>query len=169
MKLSKLFQNFAGVWSFTRGLTEKSNANNQPLNIAVGIVRGTATFEPIGKEQLHYKEEGLFTPIGQAMFKVQKEYLFSIENNEIKKYSLQDGKDATLMYQLQCVQPDLKDIFAFGKYVCAEDTYQATYRFDVERGSEELFHRYKLTYDVTGPEKNYMAFTMLERQRYKPR
>ncbi len=169
MKLSKLFQNFAGAWSFTRYLTSRNKPNNYALNIAVGSVKGTATFERVGENQLHYKEEGVFTPIGKAMFKVQKEYLFLIENNEIKKYSLQNGKNSELMYPLQFGQPDLKNIFALGEHLCGQDTYQATYEFDVERGSEELFHRYKLTYDVTGPEKDYIALTMHERQRYRPR
>lgn len=162
MNIRKIFDNLKGVWKFQRNVRNK--ADNSPI----GIMNGTATLDLIGNNQLHYKEEGELSLIGQAMVQARKEYLYLYleQEDRIEKHFSQDGNDTGYMYTLQfrkSLEPNT--IHAIGNHLCKNDNYDASYEF--EEKSDGSCNRYKLTYIVIGPEKDYIAETIHERTQHR--
>lgn len=135
-----------GVWSFKRTLTN----NLEPRNS--GTVIGDATYIQVvdKKNQLLYRETGIFTTVYGVSVNISNEYfyVFNAYMQTIEKYSSKDGAVFELLYAL--------DHNHTGEHLCINDHYLASYQFTYE----EKLTTYNLTYQVCGPLKNYISSTI---------
>jgi hypothetical protein len=139
----EIFKKLPGVWALSRSLINSLEPQ------ASGTVTGSAKFTLVTGDDdlLHYRETGEY--INQAgKFPISREYFFAYNQStkEIEKYFSENGIKAGLFYVLS---QDLQ-----GKHLCAADNYNASYKYE-----NDDFQEFELTYEVTGPKKNYISKT----------
>lgn len=161
MKIYNIFTKLQGKWSFYRILKHRTSGSS------LGSVEGTATFTPIKNNLLYYKEEGEFlTPIGEKL-QAQREYLYAYnrEKDEIEKHFSKNGEDTGLFYLLKFQQSSSgkTQAIAYGDHVCINDHYRAVYEF-TKRKEEKILEEFKLKYEATGPNKDYISETVFKKE-----
>jgi len=140
----EIFRKLPGIWAFSRTLVNFQEPQSS------GTVTGLAEFRAVPGVQdlLHYFEKGTFVTEAGAKFPIQREYFFEFneKNRNIEKYYATDGAKGGLLYALSANLT--------GEHLCGEDTYKANYQFPSDDSKE-----FTLTYEVTGPIKNYTSKT----------
>lgn len=136
--MDNIFHNLEGEWSIRRKLGD------------IGEAEGRARFLQVSGDSnvLSYEEKLEITFFGSDKHQGHQEYkfIYDPERNSISKYN----SSGVFMYQLQ-----FSDNEAYGEYLCDKDKYIATYIF--------LDGKFTLTYEVSGPNKNYSIITEFER------
>lgn len=146
-----IFHNLVGTYAITRILGN------------YGTAKGIAYFiEDKGHSSPHsrilYREELDVEYYGNTnRVKAFKEYLYSLEQNKIVKYFVNENNNG-LFYQLHFISntPLQDKVQAKGTHQCNLDIYQANYTF-LNKNSFEL------SYKVLGPNKNYTIKTSFTR------
>jgi hypothetical protein len=140
----EIFKKLPGIWSFHRTLSDLLEPKSS------GVVTGLAEFRPVADSAnlLHYFEAGTFTTEGGTTHSIKKEYFFAFneKTRNIEKYFAENGTKAGLFYILGS---DLA-----GQHLCVKDNYKASYAYP-----NDDFREFTLTYDVTGPSKDYSSRT----------
>lgn len=176
MTFQTIFNQLKGEWQFNRTLTSHNDASPS------GHVKGKAEFKALDEHLLHYTESGVFTTNTGEAFNIQRTYAYRwIEaENCIKKFFVTHpsptcpglsgasmgpsdeprdvGSGERLFYTLS-FESKGSNLIATGEHLCIKDNYHATYTFF----GGETFERFRLTYDVDGPEKDYRSVTDYER------
>ncbi|KAK5579355.1 hypothetical protein RB653_009037 [Dictyostelium firmibasis] len=158
----KVFQSFAGKWSFNRNIVHKSivdtsqqftfssfdrNNNNNNNNNNTSIVTGTASFNQLEDEfSYQYQEEGILKQPDNTEFNVSQRYIYRFKDDIITVYF--DEKPERLFHTLNFDNSSL----AKGHHLCGKDTYDSIYQFVSPK-------EFKLIYSVLGPKKNYKITT----------
>jgi len=161
MKIANIFSMFQGKWNFFRTLSDRATG------VSMGTVCGQVTFTPIKTNVLHYKEEGEFTTALGEKLSAYREYLYTFnkEKDEIEKHYSKNGEDEGLFYLLQFQSSssvNTKAVSASGNHLCLRDQYKASYEF-IPNEDQESFSQFRLRYEVTGPQKNYISNTTFEK------
>ena len=158
MMIRDIFKKLQGVWSFSRNLIR--NDVLQPLGTVKGTVKLSSFIE--NNNDLYYLEEGELIMSNGEKFNIRKEYIYSYHEKEdqIEKYFAQDGKKEGIFYKLNFkdhtqTASKSQSICATGEHLCSKDNYQANYEF--------LEDKFKLTYKVNGPNKDYTYETVYEK------
>ncbi|KAN0038644.1 hypothetical protein ACTA71_000828 [Dictyostelium dimigraforme] len=155
----KVFQSFAGKWSFNRNIIHKSvidvsqqftfstidrNHNNKDN---ISIVSGTASFNQLDDEfSYQYQEEGLLKQPDNTTFNVSQRYIYRFRDDMITVYF--DEKPERLFHTLNFDNSSS----ATGHHLCGKDTYDAVYQLISPK-------EFRLIYSVLGPKKNYKITT----------
>lgn len=186
---SDIFTALRGVWLFSRKVI--NNDTKTPLGSVAGSVKLSDTANnAASNDELHYEENGEFivsnfTNDQHITIKVSREYMFSYDSRSdaISKYFYENKQRARLFYTLRLQQlncPTLRSqtlhsktlsvdqtINAYAEHVCESDIYKAHYEFtEVGLKSELSLDKFKLTYVVIGPKKNYTSATTYTRDSY---
>lgn len=145
-----IFNNLSGTWLITRILQSKKPG------LPSGKVTGFAKFNPLDKNTLHYVEQGKFETEQNESFEVKRENIYSYEegSDSISKYNSENGKKGSLLFKLTTNESK-----AEGVHLCGNDRYEVFFHFV----GAENFKEFSLTYEVTGPEKDYTSKTIFER------
>ncbi|WP_341747494.1 DUF6314 family protein [Candidatus Tisiphia endosymbiont of Dascillus cervinus] len=146
-----IFHNLVGTYAITRILGN------------YGTAKGIAYFiEDKGHSSPHsrilYREDlDVEYYSNTNRVKAFKEYLYSLEQNRIVKYFVNENNNG-LFYQLHFISniPFQDKVQAKGTHQCNLDIYQANYTF-LNKNSFEL------SYKVLGPNKNYTIKTSFTR------
>ncbi len=160
MKRYEIFKRLAGTWKFQRTLTNRSSGE------FLGSVKGLASITHLQPEVLHYQEKGeLVNQLGQKL-QIHREYLYSYDakQDEIRKHFSENGKNVGLFYllafqNLVLEKDEAAIIIAKGDHLCGKDFYKAYYHFKLAN-SETDFTTFTLTYETTGPNKDYISETV---------
>lgn len=154
LKISDIFKNFSGQWIFQRVIKKLSSGEE------IATMVGDAKFTSVQKSEniLHYREEGTLTTEFQKNLQAYREYLYvyNQERDVIEKYFSEDEENGRLFYTLR-FHKEAQNVIATGEHLCNKDFYKASYEF---KSSEE----FKLSYQATGPEKNYCAETVFKKK-----
>ncbi|KAN0024134.1 hypothetical protein ACTFIV_008532 [Dictyostelium citrinum] len=157
----KVFQSFAGKWSFNRNIVHKSvidvsqqftfstvdKNNDNNINNNISIVTGTASFEQLDNEfSYRYQEEGILKQPDNTTFNISQRYIYRLKDDMISVYF--DERPERLFHTLNFDNSSL----AKGHHLCGNDTYDAVYQLISPK-------EFKLTYSVLGPKKNYKITT----------
>ncbi|MFP3018559.1 MAG: DUF6314 family protein [Candidatus Tisiphia sp.] len=147
-----IFHNLVGTYAITRILGNYGTAKG----IAYFIEDKEHIYLP--HSRILYREELDVEYYGNTnRVKAFKEYLYSLEQNKIVKYFVNENNNA-LFYQLHFISntPFQDKVQAKGIHQCNLDLYQANYTF-LNKNSFEL------SYKVLGPNKNYTIKTSFTR------
>lgn len=129
------FALFEGTWVFNRSISGS------------GTSAGKATYIKEGSDTLLYREDGLFTNLDGVSFQNFRMYCYRLENGLISVY-FTDGKP---FHTLQ-----FDGDKATGHHLCACDHYDAEYLFEAP-------DRFRLSYKVKGPKKDYTIETLFQK------
>ncbi len=148
----KTFGLMAGRWNLYRTIT---SPKFQPMTGA-----GKAIFENYQKDSspsLLYKEE-LTLHLPSESIHASKEYIFRLIDNEISVFFNENPE--RFFYTLKFDDQTTKDERLFqqagGEHLCGNDNYRASYSFFNDNSFE-------LTYQVSGPKKDYTMTTKYNR------
>lgn len=137
----QLFESLRGTWQLQRHLGTQ------------GHMQGVAYFRPYGEGILHYQEEGKATLGPGNTFAAHREYAYVYDQGTIAVcfWDKKQQQPARLLHPLQFYIPQATDppLMATGTHKCADDRYQAHYRFVNPK-------QFRLTYQVKGPRKDYV-------------
>ncbi len=147
MKTICFFQRLSGSWIISRFISNH------------GCVRGDATFRQIETNVLHYHEQGLLTlESSKRTLACYRDYVYryEYESDAIFVYFVEAGKADRLFHMLRFPLSDEPSV-ARATHHCKSDTYEAIY---------ELINadNFKITYKVSGPNKNYESHTFFQRK-----
>jgi hypothetical protein len=137
----KIFTNLRGRWSFARQI---ENILDPKWS---GRVVGNAEFNTSSdSNELLYEEKGNFTTIDGNVLRVTKNYMFVYNpiTDKIEKYFVENNIRAGLFY-----------VFGDEVHKCAMDCYRPSHYFP----QHEDFDTFNISYDATGPNKNYKIRT----------
>lgn len=143
-----IFKTLQGKWKFNRTIS------------GFGSVTGTANFQPIEteKEALFYKEEGVLIMDNGTEINIHREYVYRYKDDKITAYFFENEKTDRLFHTLSFENSENKaQLEASASHLCVNDTYKAKYNFFNEK-------QFKLTYNVKGPQKNYIAETYFDKE-----
>jgi hypothetical protein len=142
-----IFKSLQGKWNISR------------IIFGFGRVKGVANFQEIESEKdaLYYKEEGVLTMENGVELNVHREYVYRYENEKIKAFFVENNKIDKLFHVLSFDNNENGcGIQANASHKCINDTYYARYNFFSEK-------QFKLTYNVKGPEKDYVSETVFDK------
>ncbi|KAM9995431.1 hypothetical protein ACTFIY_001629 [Dictyostelium cf. discoideum] len=154
----KVFQSFAGKWSFNRNIVHKSvidvsqqftfsTVDNKNNNDNISIVSGTASFKQLDDEfSYQYQEEGILKQPDNTTFNISQRYIYRLKDDIISVYF--DENPERLFQTLDFNNSSL----AKGHHLCGKDTYDAIYQLISPK-------EFNLVYSVLGPKKNYKITT----------
>lgn len=150
-KSKQIFSLLRGSWSLHRVIAGS------------GKIDGSASFSQcrLGADTMYYREDGFLTPYKGEKLMVYREYFFCYEPKEqqIAVYFCEDQKPCQLLHTLHFL-PYVKRseaVIATSWHMSKNDTYEGSYEFK-DRNS------FKLTYTITGPEKDYTMITNFKRK-----
>ena len=138
-----IFSSLIGKWQLLRTINQTDQ---------VFTAKGTSSFTKVDDSTLFYQEEcTLFMPDSKLIMTREYFYLYNKEKNQIEKYFSHNQKQSYLFY---IVNTEYR-----GSHLCVKDMYKAKYSFEkLDKSSE-----FTLTYQVTGPTKNYTSITTYTR------
>jgi hypothetical protein len=147
----KIFKMFQGSWSLHRIIQGN------------GSMKGVAKFENLNEsgasQDLLYKEDGVFEFDNGTKLDTHKEYIYSLENEQLAVYFIENKKRDRLFHVLDLKQINENDtnyLLATAIHHCSPDIYDVKY---------EIFNNdeFKIVYKVNGPAKNYISNTYFKR------
>lgn len=146
---TSVFQNLVGKWMLERQITDK-------LTRTTAKATGFATFTRKSEEELEYLEDIHVKWSTGMEHPATKHYKYRLENDVMSQYNPvtkpNNDEDFERMYDLVFYEEDGKSK-AIGDFLCGCDMYKAEYVFDTKK------RRFKLSYDVKGPKKDYETLT----------
>ncbi|KAL8714537.1 MAG: hypothetical protein Q9220_001485 [cf. Caloplaca sp. 1 TL-2023] len=164
-----IFEALNGEWTLQREIT--SALPTYPS----GTFIGKATFErrPPTASAFHreylYVENGTFSTKQGFSFSATRRYVYRYEasSNILSAWFVKPDDNTTVDYLFHEIQPEKNDSSHRGKclqdtavvdassyHLCIEDHYTPKYAFHLQDGN---MHQWRLTYQVKGPHKNYVA------------
>ncbi|EGG14666.1 hypothetical protein DFA_10924 [Cavenderia fasciculata] len=180
--MQRIFKEFIGRWNINRKIIHKlvadnpNNTNTQSCLLSAPTttttppnlksfgeqkmtVTGSATFVPLDNDSntLRYTEEGVLEQEDTgARYPVNQKYIYRYDEQADRISVYFDETPERLLHTLiiDQPQPQPNTLFATGHHPCGDDTYNATYQFEMPQ------HRFTLTYNVSGPNKNYQMSTI---------
>ncbi len=134
--VARLFASLEGAWSMSRVIPFK------------GRVSGTAKFQSVKPEVLHYHEQGklILEPRGEEM-QVSRDYWYTLSGDTINVYF---NKELDQQFQELKFDDSLKT--ATASHLCINDCYDASYTFN-------LPSEFEIRYKILGPAKDYFIET----------
>lgn len=141
--IARVFHSLEGPWKFQRFSD-------------LGNVQGIAKFQKIERNDLHYREDGIFFDTQGKSYRVYREFLYRFGQEEISVFFAE--KPIRLLHTLEFVNPlsTTDPVNAKARHLCNCDTYDAEYEF-------RLPQEFSLTYTVKGPNKDYFMSTFFKR------
>jgi hypothetical protein len=139
----KTFKILRGRWKIEREIK------------GIGKLQGIATFKTIDDDSYIYREDGIFQT-KEFKEKVYKEYIYILNHESILTYFYENNEKKNLFLKLN-FEKNNKDIFIANYcHLCNKDKYNSFYEIYDE-------NKFKITYKVDGPEKNYISQTFYMR------
>ena len=156
---ARLFNLLEGKWEISRNV------------INIGRLNGSAQFEKSNSNpnELNYTEVGIFEFYENAnTFSASRKYIYRLVNDcDISVYfDDQANREQRLFHKFDLIyankpassDTDLVKISAL--HLCSEDIYKVNYEFKMNADRMDEFN---ITYDVKGPNKNYISQTLFKR------
>jgi hypothetical protein len=150
----EVFKGLEGIWQIERELKGYGNMMD-------GKMLGTASFRKLQNNNApyyyYYQEKGILQLSAGNQFRVHRKYAYSYAEETIHVHYWDDinRHQGPLLHTLYFAQVQKKKswpLYADGKYLCKRDTYKAHYEFINN-------NRFKLSYNILGPHKNYLIKT----------
>jgi len=147
----KTFGLMAGSWNLYRTIT---SPKFQPMTGS-----GKAIFEKYQKDapSLLYKEE-LTLHLPSESINASKDYIFRLIDNQISVFFNENPERFFYTLKFDDDHPTADRLFqqAGGEHLCGNDNYRASYSFFDD-------NTFELTYQVSGPKKDYTTITKYNR------
>jgi hypothetical protein len=139
-----IFASLAGRWALTRTFSPD-----------LGRMSGTATFTPVGTDELLYREDGTLELTGGYRGSAWREYRYLRDDESTIRIVLTDT--GVTMHTLRVPGGAAEALVEAGDvHLCGADTYQGRYRFALPGGFE-------VDMTVSGPRKDYRTHTVYRR------
>lgn len=160
-----VFRAMQGVWSLHRNIATRNTTPG-------GILTGTATFHPRAPtDPLHaaeylYIEEGIFKMENGFSFPATRRYIYRYNETTDKItawFAAEDGESTGAFFNTwDFYRPadDRHGWMAKGDHWCDPDTYKSRCEFKFRGATLQTFG---ITYEVTGPKKDYSHESWYER------
>lgn len=135
---SKVAQKLIGSWSFNRVIEGQAT------------MQGIATFTPLDRERLAYREQGHLKLANGTIVQAEREYVFFKSDEGFKVFFKEDPP--RLFHEISLAASPGGELSGHARHLCRRDEYRSAYMF-LPDGTFVVRHV------VSGPAKDYTMNT----------
>jgi len=136
--ISRVTTKLAGSWSFDRVIDGQ------------GTMQGIATFKPLDRATLAYREQGSLKLLNGTELQAEREYIFSQAENGFEVFFKEDPP--RLFHAISLSVSAEGVLRGAADHLCNPDTYRSSYAFLPDG-------RFVIRHIVSGPRKDYTMTT----------